>query len=105
MYFVKDKKCSIHYHIKKTETFHCLEGEFRIRFYDDLNEIKRIVNETDSEEKIEKALETIYMKPGDTLFIPPGRVHQITGLLRENKLLEVSTQDFKEDSIKLVKGD
>ena len=88
MVFEKDKKCSLHYHILKQEYFICIVGRFKIE----------LTNEWGSPNVFE-------LEPYQRLFVPKMREHQITGLEDKNILLEVSSLDRPEDSIRLVKGD
>lgn len=87
LYIEKDKKFSLHFHVKKTEIFYCIKGSFLVRLI------------ADGEE------ENILFEPGESMLILPGMVHQMTGLEEENILLEVSTVDKKYDSYRIQKGD
>lgn len=88
MHFNKDKKCSIHYHILKEEYFICVVGRFKIE----------LTNEWGTVNVFE-------LGPYQRVFIPKMRDHRITGLEENNILLEVSSIDRPEDSVRLVKGD
>jgi len=44
------------------------------------------------------------LEPGDCFDVPPGTLHQMTGLL-DTYLFEFSTQHFDEDSIRVIRGD
>lgn len=86
--FDKNKKCSYHYHKKKTETFYCL-GRVLVRFgYDD-----------DYESSQERILNT-----GDTFHVPVGLRHQIQAI-DDSQIFEFSSTDIQEDSIRVVLGD
>ena len=89
MELTKDKKCSIHYHKIKDETFYILSGKVQMNLYP---------TGYPGEAKIEM------MKPGDTLHIPRELIHQFIGI-EDSQILEVSTQHFEEDSYRLLKGD
>ena len=85
----KGKRCSIHYHELKDETFYILSGHVQMNVYH---------NGYPGDSTI------LLMKPGDTLHIPRQRIHQFIGL-ENSKILEISTQHFEEDSYRLLKGD
>jgi quercetin dioxygenase-like cupin family protein len=84
------KRCSIHYHKLKDETFYILKGKVEMRIWQ-LNEYPdnggRFV-----------------MNPSEVLHVPPTLVHQFLGL-EDSEILEVSTQHFEEDSYRLKRGD
>ncbi len=88
MYFEKDKKCSIHYHKLKEEYFICVVGRFRIELTDEWG-----------------SPNVFELEPFQRVFIPKMREHRIIGLEDKNILLEVSSLDHPDDSIRLVKGD
>ena len=83
----KDKKCSLHYHQKKHETFYIQSGRIHMRVrYEDGRE------------------QSFEMKPGDVLELAPGTAHQFTGL-EDSEIMEFSTQHFEDDSYRLERGD
>lgn len=88
MHFNKDKKCSLHYHVQKEEYFICVTGRFRIELSDEWG-----------------SPNVFEIGPYQRVFIPKMREHKIIGLEESNILLEVSTLDKPEDSIRLIKGD
>ena len=88
LYFVKDRKCSFHYHKLKTETFYIQSGKIILR-YSELN-------------KLDKT--EIILSRGDHFHIPPFLVHQMQAL-EDTELFEFSTQHFDEDSYRIEKGD
>lgn len=102
LYFVKGKKCSLHYHKLKDETFYIQSGKIRLLYSDNL------------EFFLEKSVEQypfvgigcfeIILTKGDSFHIPPGRVHQMIAL-EDAELFEFSTQHFDEDSYRIIKGD
>lgn len=98
LFFVKNKKCSLHYHGKKTETMYVQSGKIKILYCDDLEKIKTL----DDRLKIEYC-NTIILEKGDNFHIPIGRVHQIIAI-EDTELFEFSTEDFIEDSYRLIKG-
>lgn len=81
------RKCSIHFHRVKTETFTVLTGKVLLRVGRELG-----------------SLEEIELEENDSFHVPPGLLHQFEAVL-DSKVLEVSTQHFEEDSIRLVPGD
>jgi mannose-6-phosphate isomerase len=85
----KGKRCSLHFHKLKTESFYLRVGRLVVR-----------VKESPRSEVIEEFM----MHPGDCMDVPPGLVHQMEAL-EDAELLEFSTQHFEEDSHRLVKGD
>jgi mannose-6-phosphate isomerase-like protein (cupin superfamily) len=89
LYFNKNKKCSYHTHILKSETFYLRLGKvlLKIGITDNIEDSKDMV-----------------LSPGDKIDIPRGTRHQIIAL-EESELFEFSTQHFEEDSIRIIKGD
>jgi len=90
LHFNKDKQCSWHYHERKAETFHVLEGRFEVTIGWSKN--------------IEDA-KVLVLNPGESIDIPVGLNHRMKGLENVNKLLEVSTQHFETDSYRIERGD
>lgn len=87
MFFKKNKKCSLHFHMLKDETFFLEAGLLDITLIDqDGTEEKHVLN------------------PGDCMHIPPGLVHQIMAL-EDSVLFEFSTTHFDEDSHRVYRGD
>jgi mannose-6-phosphate isomerase-like protein (cupin superfamily) len=85
----KGKKCSLHFHKLKTESFYLRAGHLKIR-------VKR------SPEA--EALEEFDMLPGQCMDVPIGLVHQMEAI-EDSELFEFSTQHFETDSHRLVNGD
>ncbi len=84
---LKGKRCSLHYHNLKTETFYVQSGRVQMELkYPDGTE------------------NTIILETGDSLHLPPGTIHRFTGI-EDAEIFEFSTQHFDEDSIRLEKGD
>ena len=83
------KRCSLHYHKLKTETFCLRAGKLKVR-----------VKESAAAESVEEFI----LGPGDCTDVPAGMVHQMEAL-EDSELLEFSTQHFETDSYRLVKGD
>jgi len=83
----KGKRCSLHYHKLKYETFYIQSGRVQMK-----------LRLPDGQE------ETFEMKKGDCLELKQGTAHQFTGL-EDSEIMEFSTQHFEEDSYRLEKGD
>ena len=83
------KRCSLHYHKLKTESFYLRSGRLKIR-----------VKESPESEVIEE----FELIAGECMDVPPGLVHQMEAL-EDTELFEFSTQHFNSDSHRLVRGD
>ena len=83
-----DKKCSLHHHELKTETFYLQSGRVWVR----------TVDRHEEESQFE-------MVPGDVLEIAPGLKHQFGGIAERSEIMEFSTQHFESDSVRTEKGD
>lgn len=87
LYFIKDKKCSFHYHKLKDETFYVQSGKILLRY-----------SETDTPDN------EVVLGKGDKFHIYRGLRHQMIAL-EDTELFEFSTQHFDEDSYRVFKGD
>ena len=85
--FEKDKKFSMHYHIKKKETWYVSKGSFIL-----------IWVETDT-----GTTHTEYLKVGDVITNERGEPHQLVAL-EDSEVFEVSTKHYDEDSFRMWKG-
>jgi mannose-6-phosphate isomerase-like protein (cupin superfamily) len=85
----KGKRCSLHYHKLKTESFYLHKGRLKIRVRDSVDSDR---------------LDEFEISPGDCMDVAPGFVHQMEAL-EDSELFEFSTQHFETDSYRLVKGD
>jgi mannose-6-phosphate isomerase-like protein (cupin superfamily) len=85
--FNKGAEFSMHYHIKKEETWFVLQGSLKIEYYD--------LSNADKKEKL--------LNVGDVIHICPCIPHKLFALT-EASLIEVSTQHFEEDSYRVEKG-
>jgi mannose-6-phosphate isomerase-like protein (cupin superfamily) len=92
LFFNKGKKCSIHYHKDKHETFFLQSGKMQILLSDSLEDYEK------------GKTTTILLEKGDSLEIWSGRVHQMLAL-EDSELFEFSTHHEEEDSYRIVKGD
>lgn len=101
LFFSKGRKCSLHYHKNKDETFYIQSGKIKLFYSDELERIERLAA---SKEHIENFLETVILEKGDNFYIPPGRIHQMLAL-EDTELFEFSTEHEDEDSYRIIKGD
>jgi mannose-6-phosphate isomerase-like protein (cupin superfamily) len=85
----KGKRCSLHFHKIKTETFYLRSGRL----------IVRVKESADS-----PVLEEFELSAGDCMDVPRGLIHQMEAL-EDAELFEFSTQHFDSDSHRIVKGD
>lgn len=79
---------SMHYHIKKKETWYIQEGKFRFDWIDVENG-KRNYTE---------------LLPNDVIEIERGLPHQLTALTDGATVFEVSTEHFDEDSYRVYRN-
>ena len=86
--FNEGAEFSMHYHIKKDETWAVTKGKLLLRYYDLSN----------AEEK----QRTLVV--GDTVHLEPCTPHKLLAL-EESSVFEVSTQHFEDDSYRVRKGD
>jgi mannose-6-phosphate isomerase-like protein (cupin superfamily) len=89
LFFNKDKRCSFHKHLLKTETFYLQSGKILLKY--------------GYENDIGKAKELILF-PGQKFEIPINLNHQMIAL-ENSELFEFSTEHFDSDSCRVVKGD
>jgi mannose-6-phosphate isomerase-like protein (cupin superfamily) len=85
----KGKKCSLHFHKLKTETFYLRAGRLKVR----------VKASADS-----KVVEEFELEAGQCMDVPIGLVHQMEAL-EDAELFEFSTQHFDTDSHRLIPGD
>ncbi len=114
----KDKKCSIHFHMVKKETFYVVSGNMIVDLYSRpfevlLGNLERNLEITVKQLEAEATVEnrppfetkSVHMTSGDSLIIEPRTPHRFRGLADETKFIEFSTTHFEEDSIRLFPGD
>lgn len=89
----KDKFCSLHAHKLKDETFFVELGSFEITTCSSVETTDSVVATSPKVVKIYKA--------GDVLHVPPLLLHRFKGLEDENRLIEISTQHFEDDSYRV----
>jgi len=88
LHFKKDAKFSMHFHIKKVETWYVSSGKFIFKWIDASN----------ANVKVEELL------PGDIITNEIGEPHQIL-CIEEGDIFEVSTTHYDSDSYRVMKGD
>lgn len=84
--FYKGKQFSHHWHSIKKELWHCVYGKFECVL-----------------EKSDSSKEYFIFKQGDKIEIEPTIKHQLQAL-KNSILVEVSTRDYLEDSIRTIEG-
>ena len=89
LFFLRDKKCSWHYHVLKDEVFYDQSGKILVKFSED--------------DDLETAQEIVLNK-GDNFHVYRGLRHQMIAI-EDTELFEFSTQHFDEDSYRIQKGD
>ena len=102
LHFVAGKRCSIHYHKIKNETFFLRNGHIEIYFYDDAEELERILKK--GKHSPHEIMEKFELHPGHVFDVPVGRVHQMVAV-QDSDLFEFSTTHFDSDSYRIIKGD
>lgn len=85
--FEKDKKFSMHYHLKKKETWYVSKGSFILIWVDTTN----------------GTTYTEYLKVGDVITNKRGEPHQLIAL-EDAEVFEVSTKHYDDDSFRMWKG-
>tara|TARA_B100000945_G_scaffold27121_1_gene18881 strand:+ start:2451 stop:2825 length:375 start_codon:yes stop_codon:yes gene_type:complete len=85
--FKKGASFSMHYHVKKEETWAVVKGVLKLEYFD-----------LEKAERLEKEL-----REGDTVHLTPCVPHKLTAL-EESSVFEVSTQHFEDDSYRVEKG-
>lgn len=85
----KGKRCSLHFHKLKTESFYLRVGRLKVR-----------VKESHESATVEE----FELNAGECMDIPRGLVHQMEAL-EDAELFEFSTQHFDSDSHRIIRGD
>lgn len=86
LFFQKGQNSSLHFHCNKSETYFIHSGELFVRLRAGRGEDRFFT-----------------LKSGDTLFIPPGLMHQ-DGAIEDTVIIEVSTHDEDSDSFIVEDG-
>ncbi len=89
LYFIKNKRCSWHYHILKDETFYIHSGKILLKY-----------SNTDNYDEAKE----IMLSRGDNFHISRDLRHQMIAL-EDTELFEFSTEHTDEDSYKIIGGD
>ena len=78
---------SMHYHLKKKETWYIQQGKFQFNWID-----------------VEHGFhDTRILKEGDSVLIERGQPHQLVSLEENSIVFEVSTEHFDEDSYRIYR--
>ena len=85
--FNKGKAFSMHYHLKKKETWYVNKGKFILHWIETEN----------------GTLHTEYLNVGDVITNERGEAHQLIAL-EDSEVFEVSTKHYDEDSFRIWKG-
>jgi quercetin dioxygenase-like cupin family protein len=113
LHFDIGKKCSVHAHKLKTETFFVNQGELEVYYLDskylhvDFDDI--FDGYTPNPEIAENILnnglwQTVVLKEGERFFVPPHMFHRMKGI-ENSDMFEFSTTHYDSDSYRLLKGD
>ena len=84
----KENHFSMHYHLKKKETWYIQQGSFQFNWID--------VEDGTHDSRI--------IKKGDSVLIERGLPHQLIALEDNSIVFEVSTQHFDEDSYRIYRN-
>jgi len=85
--FEKGKKFSMHYHIKKKETWYVSKGKFILLWIETEN----------------GTMHSEYLEVGDVITNERGEPHQLIAI-EDSEVFEVSTKHYDEDSFRMWKG-
>lgn len=112
LFFIKEKRCSAHFHRLKDETFFVASGELVVQYIEpkDWNykegtkpeEYAKMWRHALRGEKGKK--KEIDLVAGDAFYVPPMMIHQMYAFL-DTRMFEFSTQHFDSDSFRIIKGD
>ena len=78
---------SMHFHIKKDETWYVTKGSLKMEYFD-LSCADRSI---------------VILREGDVVHLEPNIPHKLTAL-EDSSIFEVSTQHMEEDSYRIEKG-
>jgi len=102
LFFKEGKRCSLHYHKIKHETFYLQSGRMILEYYPPNPLVDALAEEGDSS-LLGDYTETL-LTPGDSFEVPVNTPHRLTAL-EDSELFEFSTKHYEEDSYRIVKGD
>lgn len=105
LFFKKGRQCSIHFHLKKVETFYIQYGNLRVELlpYEKWNEVDHL-DFSELKKLWDAHSYTITMEEGDVLDIPRKTIHRMYGI-KDSLMLEFSTRHYEDDSYRVQKGD
>jgi quercetin dioxygenase-like cupin family protein len=110
LFFKESKKCSIHFHTLKDETFYVDSGKVEMHWMDmpedALYNDGKNINYTYEEllDLFQKNEKIEILSTGQSFYVPVGRIHRVVAL-EDTKVFEFSTEHFDSDSYRLEKGD
>ena len=104
LHIVAGRKCSVHYHKLKHETFYLHKGAMTIFYHDDAKSVESFVKHKPDKLQIYDLMEKVNLHQGQVFTVPVGRVHQMIAI-EDCELFEFSTHDDPEDSYRIIKGD
>jgi mannose-6-phosphate isomerase-like protein (cupin superfamily) len=87
LHFNKNSKSSMHYHLKKNESWYVNNGNFIFRWIDTVNA-----------DILEKNI-----KQGDIIHIPIGMPHQLE-TIDGGEIFEISNTHYDDDSYRIIKN-
>jgi len=86
--FIKGAKFSMHFHMKKDETWYVVSGKLECVLIDTETADRQIIG----------------LEKGDVVRLVPGEPHRLTAL-EDSVIFEISTQHFENDSYRVEPGD
>ena len=98
------KRCSLHYHPIKHETFYVVRGKILVEFASPHPELEPGPDGPWSG-GLEKLLSSKTLWPQDRFVVPPGLRHRFTAEQRDSTIIEVSTFHREDDVIRVIRGD
>jgi len=108
LHFVAGSSSSTHFHRVKTETFYLHKGAVEVLLYPDGERLHDwYLNHQDhhaAKSEVHDMMERIILRQGQRLKIPVNTAHQINAL-EDSELFEFSTEDFEDDSYRIIKSD
>ena len=93
LFVKKGKRCSIHYHIKKDETFHIISGQLSLEY-----------SKEDFDNALKDSVKYTLLHAGDTFHIPANIRHRFMAWT-DTKIIEFSTFHDESDVVRLIVGD
>lgn len=110
LHVVKGKKCSVHFHKLKDETFYVYSGSLDVWYadnedFEDIYDPESPLSDYVGWWNVHMGLCVQHKKlyAGDSLHLPPYTPHQFRAK-ETTELFEFSTQHFDEDSYRIIKG-